>query len=144
VESSSESLLSPSGKQQRRIDGWWTSSAKQTILTELILQLIGTYYMGRTAHFAASHGYYKPSGLDEFTAAHAYSARMMYTGALVYLIFVIGSVLGLTVALFALSVKRDGRPIIPCAGIFSLTLGSVAWIASWLFLTGYVRLAGEM
>ena len=42
------------------IEGHWTSAAKQTLIVEAIMQVVGWYYLGRTAHFATSHGYYLP------------------------------------------------------------------------------------
>ena len=70
------------------IDGYWTSAAKQTLITEAIMQLVGTYYLGRTAHFAASHGYYLPNRL------HNHDARLMYAGALLFLVVAYVTFLG--------------------------------------------------
>jgi hypothetical protein len=38
-------------------DGWYESSAKGTIISEMFLLLIASYYNGRTVHFATAHGY---------------------------------------------------------------------------------------
>lgn len=39
-------------------DGPWTSAGRQSAIAEAILQVIGAYYMGRTVHFGAIHGYF--------------------------------------------------------------------------------------
>ena len=58
------------------------------LITGFVLLLVGAYYMGGTAHFAQVNGYYlqhyPPSAQD------VYDAKLMYTGALVYLIFLVG------------------------------------------------------
>jgi hypothetical protein len=42
------------------VEGRWTSAAKQTLITEAIMQVVGSYYLGRTAHFATIHNFTYP------------------------------------------------------------------------------------
>jgi hypothetical protein len=63
---------------------WYESSAKGSILAEIFLLLIASYYHGRTVHFAAKHRYYLAGRLH---GTYARSTRVMYAGALVSLLF---------------------------------------------------------
>jgi hypothetical protein len=64
--------------------GPWTSAGRQAARAEGFLFVIGTYYMRRTAHFAALHGYYLAHH-TEFD--QGLNIRLMIAGALLYLIF---------------------------------------------------------
>ena len=121
------------------IHGWWTAAAIQTIISEIVLQIISCTFHGWTAHFAASHGYYLnkyPGGFSQIA-----DAKLMYAGSLLYLIFVAPSILGLGCCIWM--VARGNLP-----GIFyfvvAMGLGTVSWIGSWLFWAGYTKLAGDL
>jgi hypothetical protein len=67
----------------------WGTAFKQTVIAEIILQLLAIVYTGRTVRFALKHGYYKPHANYGFQ--HGGAARMMYGGALFYLITMISN-----------------------------------------------------
>jgi len=108
------------------IDSYWTSAAKQTMIVEAIMQLVGTYYLGRTAHFATSHGYYL------LHQHYDSDARLMYGGALFSLICTYLSLFGIWMTLY------EGVPL--SAFVFGYTV----YIGNWLFWAGYVKLAAEL
>jgi hypothetical protein len=62
------------------------SVAASSLLAELILQLLGSYYMGLTANFAYRQGFYKFRAISHLH--HENYALLMYAGALLWLIVV--------------------------------------------------------
>ncbi|KAH8719139.1 hypothetical protein GQ44DRAFT_775482 [Phaeosphaeriaceae sp. PMI808] len=63
-------------------DYYWRSTALSQFIAEIILQLIATYTMVRTANFARKHDYYI---IGNLTGALGRDAHMMYAGALLFL-----------------------------------------------------------
>jgi hypothetical protein len=123
------------------IEGDWTSAAKQTLIAEAIMQVVGTYYLGRTAHYAASHGYY------QLHRNYDANAKLMYGGALFTLIITYASLLGIWGSLYQLITRRPfrGDPRQPETFVnAALMFGYGAYIGSWLFWSGYVKLAGDL
>ena len=102
------------------------------------------YYYGRTVHFAASHRYYLAGHLH---GPHATNARIMYAGALLYLLFLYFSI-GLLIILLlpdgsekkTYSGKHERRGFIQVCAVICAT----SWMASWLFWGGYLHLAGDL
>lgn len=108
--------------------------------------------MGVTAHFAATHGFYKAGGTNSGIER---SAKIMYTGALLFLVFAsLFIVLAYTVLLCVLiwsSDRRGGRrkdtvasrqyEILRVTAILSLP---TTYLASWVFWAGFVYLAGDL
>lgn len=121
-------------------DAWWSSAAAQTLITEFVLLSVGAYYMGKTANFAQLHGYY----LGKFPSSFGQSsdAKLMYAGALVYLVM-----LGLSLIIIGLGilVAAEGKVRNEfSAGYVIICAGSWTWIGSWLFWAGYLKLAGSL
>ncbi|ERF69030.1 hypothetical protein EPUS_08380 [Endocarpon pusillum Z07020] len=145
---------------------WWPSFMSQFV-AELILQLIALYIMGRTAHFAASRGFYLVH-TDLYRSLPS-GARMMYSGALYYLIvgtFAWFSAFGLiskarSPTRFAKEASEEGdstdtnasSPMLNWKAGSKVATGSVitalifsltsVWLASWIFWAGFVRLADD-
>ncbi|KAF2476912.1 uncharacterized protein BDR25DRAFT_42126 [Lindgomyces ingoldianus] len=124
---------------------WWSAFMSQFI-GEFILQIITLYLMGRTAHFATLHGYYKVSS-DAYWALPP-AARMMYSGALYYLVggglFLIFAGLFIVYSVCSSRIKYFGKA--SSTGIF-LALAVLlisTWMGSWIFWAGFVRLAGNL
>lgn len=113
----------------------WEASAKQIMISESLMQVLGTYYLGRTAHFAAANGYYSVN------AADTTMSRLMYAGALLTLLATFGSIAGLVLALFSLTRREyfEAKAFI----LFGLSLGFGAFVGRWLFLIGYLELAQD-
>ncbi|KAH8594402.1 hypothetical protein B0O99DRAFT_177835 [Bisporella sp. PMI_857] len=127
-------------------DGYWESAAKSSIIAELVLLLISTYYMGRTADFAAQKGFYlASSNIGGWP-------RTMYAGALFSLITVFQCTMLLGFTIVWKRAKKDGDIIkwlekrIPARYFFFglLFLASTSWLASWFFWVGYVMTAGDL
>lgn len=121
------------------VEGYWTSAAKQTMIVEGIMQIVGTYYLGRTAHFATTHGYYLPN------RHYDSNARLMYGGALFTLIFTYISLIGLGTELYQFITRKPpsfaAELEVPSV---AFAFGYAAYIGSWLFWSGYVKLVGDM
>ncbi|PMD15475.1 hypothetical protein NA56DRAFT_709900 [Hyaloscypha hepaticicola] len=100
-------------------DGPWTSAGRQSAIAEAILQVIGAYYMGRTVPFGAIHGYFLIHHA-EFQNAFTAASRWRY--------------------LEAGEENREEDDF--SAGL--VFMGIFTWIGSWLFIMGYVRLAGDL
>lgn len=131
-------------KSEKRDFPWWPSFMSQFV-AELILQLIALYIMGRTAHFAANRGFYLVH-TDLYRSLPS-GARMMYSGALYYLIvgtFAWFSAFGLISKARSPTLdywktgSKVGTGSVITALIFSLTS---VWLASWIFWAGFLRLA---
>jgi hypothetical protein len=129
----------------------YDSSARQGLIAEVILQIIATYYVGRTVHFASTHGYYKPHADYQFQ--HGGAARMMYGGALFYLLAIAFNFYNVVATN---TWRKPDRKVTNygaggSASVEQLTMlayviwtGFTTWIGSWLFWAGYVRLAGDL
>lgn len=123
-------------------DAWWSSAAAQTLITEFVLLIVGAYYMGKTANFAQLHGYY----LGKFPSSFGQSsdAKLMYAGALVYLVMLWVSLIIIgTGIVWASAGPVDGLSS-AIAGGFIIGGASWTWIGSWLFWAGYLKLAGSL
>jgi len=119
-------------------DGYYEGAAKGAILAEVFLLVISSYYYGRTVRFAATHGYYL---IGHLKGPYAHDARIMYVGALLFIVALYGSIFYLLALLgFGPGVLKLGRnAYLPVWGI-----GSTTWLASWLFWGGYVTLAKDL
>lgn len=124
---------------------------------EIIMQLISCYYMGRTAHFAASHGYLVPGRLSG-PVGHA--AQLMYSASLFWLTLglIAAIICGIGYPSLALSEDMEARlfttisapekPLEPLvlgqAGAVLIPIVIVNWLACWLFWAGFVKLSGSL
>jgi hypothetical protein len=118
----------------------WNSLAKQTMIIEAISQIMGCYYLGRTADFATQHGYYQH-------LHYSHRAQLMYFGALFTLIFSLGAVVALIFTVVALerAAHKPGRSMRTCVAValsagFAAVFGITAFIGRWIFLIGFVTL----
>ena len=105
-------------------------AAKAAVAAEIILQVMSSYYMGKTASFATKNGYYnhpKTAPAD---------ARAMYAGALLSLVAVFFTLLCLVYILFS-----DAS--IDTSFFAALLVGCTSWLGSWLFWGGFVHLEGN-
>lgn len=121
-------------------DAWWSSAAAQTLITEFVLLTVGAYYMRKTAKFAQLHGYY----LGKFPSSFGQSsdAKLMYAGALVYLVM-----LGLSLCIICVGIvfAAEGKVSNEFSiGYCIIVVASWTWIGSWLFWAGYLKLAGSL
>jgi hypothetical protein len=118
----------------------WGTAFKQAVIAEIILQFIALYYAGQTVHFATTHGYYKLHA--NYSFQHGGAARMMYGGALLYLITIINNIY-LLIGLVMFFARIGGRLRASLVG-FAILSCATSWVGSWLFWAGYVRLAGDL
>ena len=117
----------------------WESVAKQILIAESIMQGFGTYYIFRTV--TATDTWEGPP-----------SARMMYAGAMVTLIFTLLALVGLVVALYAMiqqdETSKDMQQKEKSKGmrrvVLGLGLGLLAFAGRWIFHVGYLRLAQDL
>lgn len=128
----------------------WSSAAKQTLISEAFMQLIGCYYMGWTADFATKNNLY-------FNLPVRDSAKTMYIGALTTLTSTIFSMVGLAIAVCMLAREKErtwwGEKLhwwnrYRCGSMLGvglmLVFGFVAFASRWVFLVGFVQLAGDL
>ena len=121
-------------------DGLWTSAGRQAAIAEAILQIIGVYYMGRTVHFGAIHGYFMVHHTEFQDGANL---LVMIIGALFFVVYLPFGAGALIVHGFGFYYRFPAKkPRRKDAALVSV--GGVGWIGSWLFITGYVRLAGDL
>ncbi|KAK3360668.1 hypothetical protein B0T25DRAFT_536118 [Lasiosphaeria hispida] len=122
--------------------GNWAKGVYQHVIAEAAIQLVGgAYYAGKTAHFATTRGYYYANALEG--CPFRTEAKMMYAGALVYLIFLPPIIFLAVGLLFPPSFEGNYRQKSdPLSNNYLFSL--VGWIGSWLFFAGYVRLAGDL
>jgi hypothetical protein len=142
----------------------WDHAAQQSNLAEMVMQILGSYYMGRTAHFAASHGLYLTHHLDGYQ--HGTDFHLMAGGALLYLVLLYLSIASLGLSTCApgfsllnqsrldrgMNVEFEGVRVNPNevenvgygAIICNMMFATLSWVACWLFFAGYTRLAGDL
>ena len=99
--------------------------------------------MGRTAHFAASRGYYK---LGKTYNSLPHFAHLMYAGALYHLVagsFFLLCSIALTISTF---MDRGSDIRVNIFFIHLVLLWSLifVWMGSWIFWGGFVNLAGNL
>ncbi|KAH0562737.1 hypothetical protein GP486_002600 [Trichoglossum hirsutum] len=134
----------------------WTSSANCTAIAEVLLQSFSFYVFGRIVHFASRHGYY-PGGKNYHHVPGW--ARLMYAGALAYLILTSISfsfVLPGFIADYGNARKDkpdsegmeswpsdyDEREVFFAYFCYAF-LFILSWWTIWLFWTGFVHTAGD-
>lgn len=105
----------------------YVKSAKFAVAAEMVLQIISSYYMKRTAHLAAKNGCYSHPG------SAPPDARIMDAGALLSLVSLFFTLLSLLGILFA-------DPRFDYSFIVVTPIGCTSWLASWLFWGGFVHL----
>lgn len=93
---------------------------------------MGTYYMGMTAHFAQVNGYYKNNFSPEF--AHTSDAKIMYAGALLYLVTLIFTLLYVALGILIIS-KKDSMGNTRAELVWYF-MSNGTWLGSWLFWAG--------
>ena len=114
----------------RKNNDSYTRSAKASVAAEFCLQLISSYYTGRTVHFAAANGYYSHPG-----SAPA-DARTMYAGALLSLVSLFFTLCSLVYILYA-------EPGVGTTFFAAILISCTSWLGSWIFWGGFVRLSGN-
>jgi hypothetical protein len=136
---------SASRNEESQTEYPWATSFISQFIAELVLQVINLAIIGSVVHFAATRGYYHID--HQYSVPHA--AHLMYAGALLYVVL-------LPVFLytfFAMYIsRREGRFTMSKIGKVEIGLvqyfvGCLAvssWLASWLFWSGYVLLAGNL
>ena len=122
-------LLPISGKSSS-----YAAAAKGAVLAEIFLLIFGSYYMGRTAHFAATQGFYKTNALAG--SPYVWSALVMYSGALLFLVSLLPAIAS------GIMLLRFGRGVRIYFFVFFMSFSSL--LGSWLFWDGFVYLAGDL
>ena len=111
-------------------DTHYIKSTKAAVAAEIVLQCMSSYYMGRTAHFAAERGYY-------LVSAHVPAkASVMYAGALLSLISLFFTLISLVHILYS---DAEFDNTLFAAALVSFT----SWLGSWIFWGGFVGIAGS-
>ena len=124
-------------------NSYYTSLGASCTIAEGILQIMASFYIGKTAHWAVISGYLKQGHLGDIPGAH--DAKIMYAGVLLWLIT---TAFAFVVWLFQLcyttcSGKKEGHNAIIFFGIwFTLTM-ILPLIGQWLFWVGFIGLAGD-
>ena len=124
-------------------NSYYTSLGASCTIAEGILQTMASFYIGRTAHWAAILGYLRIGHLDGIPGAH--DAKMMYAGVLLWLITI---AFALVVWLFLVcytwcSSKKEGSNDVIIFGVcFTITM-ILPLIGQWLFWAGFIGLAGD-
>ena len=115
-----------------RLEGTkYIRSAKAAVAAEVCLQIMSSYYMGKTVRFAAKNGYYSRPGIAPE------DARVMYAGALLSLVSLFFTLIGLISILFT-------NPEYETTFFATVLVGCTSWLSSWIFWGGFVRLAGDL
>ena len=112
-------------------DTHYIRSAMAAVAARFCLQLMSSYYMGKTAHFAATKGFNSHPG----TAPE--DARVMYSGTLLSLVSLFFTLVNLAYILFS-SAEYDTSFFV----VF--LIGCTSWLGSWIFWGGFVGLAGNL
>ncbi|KAF2020619.1 hypothetical protein BU24DRAFT_403715 [Aaosphaeria arxii CBS 175.79] len=145
VDRQDASFFPPTASSTHLSDYPWWSAFMTQFIGEFMLQIITLYIMGITAKFATTNGYYKIHKKSYWGINPA--ARMMYSGALYYL--VAGSLFLLVAAIFIIYTVSSERTRLLGRGSKAFVAWTLAflmistWLGSWIFWTGFVRLSGR-
>ena len=124
-------------------NSYYTSLGASCTIAEGILQIMASFYIGKTAHWAVISGYLKEGRLDDIPGAH--NAKMMYAGVLLWLItitfaFIVWLIL---ICYTTCSRKTEGHTDIIIFGVcFTITM-ILPLVGQWLFWAGFIGLAGD-
>ena len=124
-------------------NSYYTSLGASCTIAEGILQIMASFYIGKTAHWAVISGYLKHGHLNDIPGAHY--AKIMYAGVLLWLITVAFAVVVWLVLLCytTCTEKKEDHIAVIVAGIsFTLTM-ILPLIGQWLFWVGFIGLAGD-
>ena len=66
-------------------NGMYVSMGSCAIFSEMIMQGLGAYYMGRTVNFARLYGYYFQGRIEDVVVPWGKAAHIMYAGALLWI-----------------------------------------------------------
>jgi hypothetical protein len=109
-------------------DGPWDNAVKTSSISELVMQLIGLYYKGRTVNFAVTNGYFHLHALDGVPFKSEF--HLMAIATLFYLI---------TAPFILTGSFATAKYFIPV-----FVFACIPWGLSWLFITGYTLLAADL
>ena len=129
----------------------WISAALSGLVTEWILLALSMVVYGTAVHFAVSHGLYHAHTFSSMPQ----SGRVMYVGALVYLIYACTGLYFICIPCFptfANSTQHDEESYehkdddlwyryFPRIVVANMIFGAI--VGSWLFWAGFVHYAGE-
>ena len=124
-------------------NSYYTSLGASCTIAEGILQIMASFYIGKTAHWAVISGYLKQGHLGGIPGAH--DAKIMYAGVLLWLITI---AFAFVVWVFLLcytasSGKTAGQRTIISFGIWFTLSMILPLIGQWLFWVGFIGLAGD-
>jgi hypothetical protein len=124
-------------------DYYYRSAAMAQFIAEIILEMIAMSTMVKTFVFARRHGYYFLGHLHGSTAQNA---RIMYAGALFYIIGFSLTLFWRVFLLIPLIFSRSRGDVKPYSStrFFAFVALPFSWTASWVFWIGFVRLAGDL
>lgn len=125
--------------------GYWESAGRSSLLAEIVLECIGANYMGRTVHWAHLKRYYILHRLDGYV--HRTNILQMIIGALLYLLHLVPKIFILWSSSKAEITGNRKAGFSAFLRFLMKTLGlawmtSVSFASSWVFMAGYVKLAG--
>lgn len=124
-------------------NSYYTSLGASCTIAEGILQTMASFYIGKTAHWAAISGYLKGGHLDDIPGAH--DAKIMYAGVLLWLITIAFAFIVWLILLCytTCSRKTEGHRTIIVFGIWFTITMILPLVGQWLFWVGFIGLAGD-
>jgi hypothetical protein len=115
----------------------WRQLAFKQASTEVGLQLASLYTFAKVVAFASSRSYYSPSqSIPSW-------ARLTYVGALLWIVCLPLSLVSLLYILFALRREYSTYSLFKTwLGLAAIGISCIIWISSWMFIAGFIYLAG--
>jgi hypothetical protein len=112
-----------------------------------VLQLIATYWMGETARFGATHGFLSEHSPKLYPGPVARNARMMYSATLAWLcLAAFVGICGMSLGIVYLApMWKEGlgdEQVLTY--IFVVLALFMFWVPTWLWWSGFVKLAGPL
>jgi hypothetical protein len=136
-------------------DYYWLTAALSQHYTEITLVVVALYTVGRTANFAATNRFYIARAKSRNGSESERNTKIMYTGALLFLIFASSFILlsyTILACVCAFGRKSEsGARKSTMASYQSVVMRVTAivslpttYLVSWLFWGGFVHLAGDL
>lgn len=115
-------------------DGYWVSSARQTLIVEVLSSIIASYYYGKTIYFASKGGIYQPHHTKEFF--HEKDILFMSIAAPIYIVLLLLSFVGVwgyflvSLRYFELKDERAANTRNPFFTVFVTISIDLVWVSA--------------
>jgi hypothetical protein len=125
-------------------EAMYFSVAASTLVAEIVMQILSSYYMGYAANFAKQQRFFKSSTLDNVERGE--DARVMYVGALLWLLVCVFAIIGCFWSIVGVNerISELGRQVGTSQHARRLRTQFVAAVTHWTLKRMHIRYCSRM